>query len=190
VIGLRMLAVRSSRNTSFRFEVSAETLAAVRSAIRLVAERSGQRLDDDAALLLLARAVLDTPDPSAGEADADTRAAGSARYQISIAECPRRKRGFMPAGADLREIDPASLAAARCDAQRIGAIHDDAPSASALAVAAHVGVATQRPRNAQSVPRGCDAMCSRATTTPVRSLDAAIHAASKSITSCRAPRAA
>ena len=41
-----------------RFEVSAETLAAFRDAMRRINEKSGEKLDDDSALLLLARAAL------------------------------------------------------------------------------------------------------------------------------------
>src|SRR5688572_22914889 len=51
-----------------RFEVGAATLAAFRDAMRRVAERSGQKLDDDAALLLIARAALDPPAPATRDA--------------------------------------------------------------------------------------------------------------------------
>ena len=142
-----------------RFEVSAETLAAFRDALRQVAERSGQRLDDDAALLLIARAALDPPPstPSADDPDEQLRAAGAPRYQISILECPRCKRGFMPAGADLLEIGAASLAAAHCDAQHIAAIHDGAPTPSAPPLAAthepHVGHGVPPTRTTQAIPR-------------------------------------
>src|SRR5688572_12426351 len=145
-----------------RFEVSAETLAAFRDALRHVAERTGQRLDDDAALRLIARDVLDAPAPSireAGEGDAAglderTRAAGSARYQISVIECPRCKRGFMPAGADLLEIDPASLAAAHCDAQRVGENDNGAEApATAQADETHAGAEAPVTHNTRSIPR-------------------------------------
>jgi len=127
-----------------RFEVNAETLAAFRDALRHVAERTGQHLDDDAALLLIAREVLAPPASAVREPDSDaplerTRTAGAARYQISVIECPRCKRGFMPAGADLLEIDPASLAAAHCDAE--------------LIPETHVGPDVQPPPTTQSIPR-------------------------------------
>jgi len=144
-----------------RFEVSAETLAAFRGALRCVAERSGHRLDDDAALLLIARAALDAPMPSttsANEADNDNgepeRAAGAPRYQISVQECPRCKRGFMPAGADLLEIASASLAAAHCDAQRIGendAGADTSPTTQTDET--HVGANAPPTRTTPSIPR-------------------------------------
>src|SRR5688572_24801937 len=144
-----------------RFEVSAETLAAFRDALRHVADRTGHHLDDDAALRLIARDVLDAPASSAGEdadsPDASTRAAGPARYQISVIECPRCKRGFMPAGADLLEVDPASLAAAHCDAQHIGQKDNGAapPAASPITARAdetHVGADAPPTRNTRAVP--------------------------------------
>src|SRR5688572_18621208 len=184
-----------------RFEVSAETLAAFREATRRVAEQSGQRLDDDAALLLLARAALDAPVSPAGDTDTDcagpdgananaadgnganadradadgadangadanglderTPAAGAARYQISVIECPRCRRGFLPAGADLLEMAPASLAAARCDSQRTS-IHDPFPTAASGSTdATHVGTDARPPTTpprtfaptTQSIPR-------------------------------------
>src|SRR5688572_8187277 len=44
-----------------RFEVGAETLATFREAMKAVKKRSDQRLDDDAALLLMAREILGGP---------------------------------------------------------------------------------------------------------------------------------
>jgi hypothetical protein len=59
-----------------RFEVGAETLATFREAIRELQKRSGHRLDDDAALLSMARKVLGGPgDP------------GRASYQVVVTQC-------------------------------------------------------------------------------------------------------
>jgi len=145
-----------------RFEVSAETLAAFRDALRCLAERSGHRLDDDAALLLIARATLDAPSLSAPRVnetdtgDSEPARSAGARYQISVMECPRCKRGFMPAGADLLEIAPASLAAAHCDAEHLEENDPGAetpPASTASKEAAHVGADAPPTRTTRSIPR-------------------------------------
>ena len=85
-----------------RFEVSAETLAAFRDAMRRFNETSGEKLDDDSALLLMARAALSA---SAGDGGADSL--GRSNYQVVVFECDHCKRAFQPAGADRVEIDAA-----------------------------------------------------------------------------------
>ena len=120
-----------------RFEVSAETLAAFRDAMRRFNETSGEKLDDDSALLLMARAAL-----SASAGDGDTDSLGRANYQVVVFECDHCKRAFQPAGADRVEIDAATLETARCDAQQIDLTHG---------AAAHDEAAAP-PRATQSVP--------------------------------------
>jgi hypothetical protein len=83
-----------------RFEVSAETLAAFRETMRRINEQSGEKLDDDSALLLMARAAL-----SASTVDGDAASLGRANYQVAVFECQHCKRAFQPAGADTVEID-------------------------------------------------------------------------------------
>jgi 5-methylcytosine-specific restriction endonuclease McrA len=102
-----------------RFEVSAETLAAFRDAMRQINETSGEKLDDDSALLLLARAAL-----SAGAGDGELDSLGRANYQVAVFVCDHCKRAFQPAGADRVEIDAATLETARCDAQQIDLTHE------------------------------------------------------------------
>jgi 5-methylcytosine-specific restriction endonuclease McrA len=101
-----------------RFEVSAETLAAFRDAMRRINENSGEKLDDDSALLALARAAL-----SAGAGDGNEDSLGRANYQVAVFECDHCKRAFQPAGADRVEIDVATLETARCDAQQVDLTH-------------------------------------------------------------------
>jgi 5-methylcytosine-specific restriction endonuclease McrA len=120
-----------------RFEVSAETLAAFRDAMRRINENSGEKLDDDSALLLMARAAL-----SASSGDGDSDSLGRANYQVTVFECDHCKRAFQPAGADQVEIETATLETARCDAQQIDLTHGGA-------VADEVAAA---PRATQSVP--------------------------------------
>jgi hypothetical protein len=65
-----------------RFEVSAETLAAFREAMRRINAQSGEKLDDDSALLLMARAALGA---STGGEDADPSGAPTNRWPCSSA---------------------------------------------------------------------------------------------------------
>jgi hypothetical protein len=120
-----------------RFEVSAETLAAFRETMRRINEQSGEKLDDDSALLLMARAVL-----SASTGNEDAESLGRANYQVAVFECDHCKRGFQPAGADMVEVNAATLETARCDAQQIELTHG---------CGAH-DEGTAPPRATQSVP--------------------------------------
>jgi hypothetical protein len=125
-----------------RFEVSAETLAAFRDAMRRLDQSSGEKLDDDSALLLLARAVLSPP------AAGDESALGRANYQVSVIVCDRCRRAVQPAGADLVEVDSATLETACCGAQHIDLTHGAAGGAGLSA--SDPGAAA--PRATQSVP--------------------------------------
>jgi hypothetical protein len=108
-----------------RFEVSAETLAAFRDAMQRIHQLSGEKLDDDSALLLLARAALKPVAAASVPGDAaDTGdALGRANYQVTVMVCERCKHAYQPAGPDLVEIDSATLATACCDAQMIDVTH-------------------------------------------------------------------
>ncbi|HEY6562579.1 MAG TPA: RuvA C-terminal domain-containing protein [Polyangiaceae bacterium] len=115
-----------------RFEVNAATLATFREAMAKLRRSSGESLDDDAALLLLARHILQGPSDE-----------GRSSYQIAVTVCERCERGFQQSQGELVEIDAASVEAAKCDAQMIGSLH---------ATDAHVGDGTSRPRAKQNIP--------------------------------------
>ena len=91
-----------------RLEVGAETLATFREAMKAIQKSSDQRLDDDAALLLMAREILGGP----GDA-------GRASYQVVVTRCEDCGRGFQHANGELIELDPAILEMCRCDAQNV-----------------------------------------------------------------------
>src|SRR5688500_13882512 len=91
-----------------RFEVGAETLATFREAMKAVQKSSDQRLDDDAALLLMAREILGGP-----------RDAGRASYQVVLTRCEDCGRGFQHANGELIELDPAIVEMCHCDAQNV-----------------------------------------------------------------------
>jgi hypothetical protein len=65
-----------------RFEVGSATLATFREAMMLVQKDSEQRLDDDAALLSMARQILGGP-----------RDSGRASYQLVVTQCEDCARG-------------------------------------------------------------------------------------------------
>jgi hypothetical protein len=94
-----------------RFEVRAETRALVREAQAKLRREAGGRLDDDAALLLMARQVLGGPKDS-----------GRANYQISITKCDECRRAHVHASGELVEVGAEVLEMAECDAQEIGRI--------------------------------------------------------------------
>jgi hypothetical protein len=136
-----------------RFEVRAETRALVREAQAKLRREAGGRLDDDAALLLMARQVLGGP-----------KDAGRASYQISITKCDECRRAHVHASGELVEVGAEVLEMAECDAQCIGRIGlrggesagtgTGTGSGTGNAIDAHVGARTNDrcDRAAQDVP--------------------------------------
>jgi len=96
-----------------RFEVAAETFALFRDALNELRRRAGAELDDDAALLELARQVLGGP-----------RDEGRASYQISLSLCPECGAGRQQATGGLVPVGPEVTRMAHCDAQHLGPIAD------------------------------------------------------------------
>ena len=101
----------AARRHVLRFEVAADTFALVREALAQLSQTAGSRLDDDAALLAMARAVLGGP----GSGDE-----GRASYQIGLSVCARCGAGEQPAGGQVVRVDPEVVAMARCDAEELG----------------------------------------------------------------------
>ena len=98
-----------------RFEVSADTLATFRDAMAKLRRMAPESLDDDAALLLLARHVL-------GASDDEGRSA----YQVALTLCEQCGRGFQQSQGELIQVDAATVEMAACDAQRIGSVSANA----------------------------------------------------------------
>jgi hypothetical protein len=71
-----------------RFEVTGEGLACVREALMKLRRDAGEAIDDEAALLLMARAVLEGP-----------RDEGRATYRIALTVCEHCQRGNSKAPA-------------------------------------------------------------------------------------------
>jgi hypothetical protein len=89
-----------------RFEVSGEVLATFREALSKLHRDAGGHLDDDDALLLMARQVLGGPVDD-----------GRASYQVELNVCPSCERALQLASGELVEISAEAAAMARCDSQ-------------------------------------------------------------------------
>jgi hypothetical protein len=101
----------SERRHVLRFEVEPETFALFREAMTELRRRTGSLLDDDSALLSMARHVL------GGPADA-----GRASYQISLSVCARCGSAEQQAGGRLVAVGADVVEQARCDGQHLGYI--------------------------------------------------------------------
>jgi hypothetical protein len=98
-----------------RFEVRAETLATFREAVAKLRKDCPVEMDDDSALLLMARHLLGGPADS-----------GRASYQIAMKVCPHCEAGAQQACGEAIPVAPEVVDMARCDAQHIGSVDDGA----------------------------------------------------------------
>jgi hypothetical protein len=103
---------RQALDKVLRFELSPEVYATVQEALAKVRRDAGGRLDDEQALLLMARQVLGGPTDE-----------GRSSYQLAVSVCPSCQRGFQHARGELVELHPEAVDMARCDAQHIGDVH-------------------------------------------------------------------
>jgi hypothetical protein len=123
-----------------RFDVAPETFALVREAIGWLRRRSPDSLDDDAALLSMARLVL-------GEHRDDRRAS----YQIALTVCAACGTGQQQAGGELVAIGADIVAMAHCDGQHLGHIAPPAANENALPATVQADAATRpSPRDAST----------------------------------------
>lgn len=93
------------------FEVSAETLALFREALAKLRRAAGGSLDDDAALLLLARAALDGTHSAASGARSS--------YQIEVSVCKHCRRTEQLGNGTRVELSPAVAEMCECDADHL-----------------------------------------------------------------------
>src|SRR6185436_2764355 len=96
-----------------RFEVAAETFALFQDALNALRRGADAPLDDDAALLEMARAVLGGP-----------RDEGRASYQIVLDVCSACRAGQQQASGGLVPVGPDVLRMAQCDAQHVAALSE------------------------------------------------------------------
>lgn len=93
------------------FEVRAETLATFREALSKLRRDAGGPLDEETALLLMARQVLGGPTDE-----------GRASYQIAFTLCDQCGRGFQQGCGEQIEVGPEIAQMAACDAQYMGRV--------------------------------------------------------------------
>jgi len=101
-----------TRKHVLRLELSADAMAAYKEAIAKLQRDAGGRLDEEEALLQMARQVLGGPTDQ-----------GRASYQIALTVCDRCGRGWQQGRGELMEVGPEVVEMAGCDAQRIGDPH-------------------------------------------------------------------
>jgi hypothetical protein len=92
-----------------RLEVSGESFALFREAMAKLRQEAAEPLDDDGAVLLLARRVLGGPSDE-----------GRASYQVSLSVCEHCRRGFQRGNGEQVEVLREVLEMAACDEQDIG----------------------------------------------------------------------
>lgn len=98
----------SARRHVLRFEVSPETLALFREAMSRLRRQSGSSLDDDAALLLMARHVLGGPGDD-----------GRSSYQVALSVCPECGQGSQLGAGELVPVGTEVVELADCDGQQL-----------------------------------------------------------------------
>jgi 5-methylcytosine-specific restriction endonuclease McrA len=101
-----------AKRHTLRFDVSAEVLATFRDAMAKLRREARTKLDDDEALLLMARQVLGGP-----------RDSGRASYQVSVSVCERCREGYQQSSGERIAVGAEVVAMAECDAQELGQTH-------------------------------------------------------------------
>jgi hypothetical protein len=99
------------RQYALRFEVSAETYAHFREAVRVLQREVDPSLSEEEVLAEMALRVLGGP-----------RDDGRAPYQVAITRCEECGRAWQDARGEQVEVTPEGLERAECDAQRIGSV--------------------------------------------------------------------
>lgn len=120
----------AARRHVLRLELSGEAFATFRDALARLRREAGQSLDDDAAVLLMARQVLGGPGDE-----------GRASYQVALTVCAKCGRGRQQGRGELVDVADEVIQMATCDAQHLGDIDT------------HVGTQpAPRSRARQSIP--------------------------------------
>jgi len=110
------IADRSRVPRTLAFEVSPETYAMVREAIRAARQSidgsGGGPIDDDAGLAMIARGFLAGGRDSVAAPGGDD---GRPGYQVGVSRCDDCARTFAEADGHSVQLDPATVAAIECD---------------------------------------------------------------------------
>src|SRR4051812_47812491 len=111
-----------ARRHVLRFEISGEALASFREAMAKIRREAGEALDDDAAILLLSRSVLE-----------GTRDEARSSYQVALTVCERCRQGQQHGRGELVQVSQAVVEMAECDGQHLGHLE------TSVEASAHVG---------------------------------------------------
>jgi hypothetical protein len=130
----------SARRHVLRFDVSGEALASFREAMAKIRREAGEALDDDAAILLLSRSVLE-----------GTRDEARSSYQVALTVCERCRQGRQQGRGELVQVSQAVVDMAECDGQRLG--HLETGVEPRAHVGTRVGTAKNATRATQSYAR-------------------------------------
>src|SRR4051812_15024281 len=149
VSGRRAGDLPSARKTAgaerhvLRFEVSGEVLATFREALTKLRRDADGSLDDDAALLLMARHVLGGPIDE-----------GRASYQVAMTVCEACQRTTQTGRGEAVEVTAEVAAMARCDAQNLprARVGETDHAHMGKAEHAHMGKAEHSHKATQTVP--------------------------------------
>jgi hypothetical protein len=125
----------SSSRHVLRFEVLAETVSTFREAMAKLRREFGGPMNDDAALLLMARHALGGPSE-----------ASRGSYQIALTVCEECRRGWQQGKGELALVGPEIVEMACCDAQHLGHVPPPAGSSDGGGDASNVDHAHAAPQ--------------------------------------------
>ena len=100
-----------------RYEVSPSAYAMLRQARSVLEAEHGARMSDTEFAIAMSRAVL------GGSTDHERPA-----YQVAVTVCDECQRGWQNGAGQQVEIDPATIAAARCDHEHLGRLDAETPA--------------------------------------------------------------
>ncbi|HSU41190.1 MAG TPA: HNH endonuclease [Polyangiaceae bacterium] len=131
----------SARRHVLRFEVSGEALASFREAMAKIRREAGEALDDDAAILLLSRSVLE-----------GVRDEARSSYQMALTVCERCRQGQQQGRGELVQVSQAVVDMAECDGQHIGHVAVEPDVGMNAHVGTHSGAPKKPTRATQTIP--------------------------------------
>jgi hypothetical protein len=141
---------REKQRHLLRLEVTAETMATFREAVMKLQRETGEGLDDETALLMMARGALEGS--RSGMKDTGGAKAG---YQIALTKCPECERGQQQGRGELVDIGSDILEMAECDAQYIGDPTTSQPQRATRTIPPAIRRQVIRRDHGQCVVPGC-----------------------------------
>ena len=137
-------ADESARRHLLRFDVSAETYALWREAVAELRREAGGNLDEDDALLMMARLVLGGPNDE-----------GRASYQVAMTVCEGCGQGWQDGRGEPVAVDDVVVEMAECDAQHVGHVDTHVGKRASQTIPPATRRAVLRRDHHQCVVDGC-----------------------------------